>query len=744
MANNFVGFWNFNNNNAAAVKDYSTKGQHSTSCTDLTIGAGDVVGYAATFNGTTSEVNFGNITSLNAIAAFTIMAKIAIPAATGKAKVITAKSGHHYLYVDAAGNIVFEIDFASVKVLTSAAVISYNVYHTIVAVYDGATMSIYVDGVKDATTLAATGNTPSNGNDFLLGNDGFADGLTGAMECCAAWTRALDTDEIEFVSNNPNGTPRLTNGDTVATGDLMAADFISDVATGTEVVTYYDSTNGLYYTIPIDTGFNVQDVAVCVGNIYNTARQNCTFVQSDKIIAKINISNFSQLTNTANTGWGYDRTDSVQVRHFDSIDGALEHRITNTNAGTAAYARISLYNDISGLNISNYSSNFVTANWANKGGIAVGGALSGFFISTSTIFQIFNASAVEKLSYNVATAVLSVTGTATITTSLTTPIVIGSTAASGTLTLRATSSATDGAIIFQSDPTTETGRILSTGELVWGATTVVSGEFVSIQKSQNAGTLLRIKNATSGTAASAGIGITNSANLSIGFISYSAGFTTSGMAVADMASLTVNTALGLNVGSTSATPVAFWTNNTQRGVILSTGELIWGATSLISSEKLSIQANANSATEIRIRNTTSGTAAYSGITITGGASSLGLYHLSAAFTTLNMNVASTSIIKGFDTGGMNIGNFSNAQLSFWTNNAKKISIPAAGGLVVGIAALATNATDGFLYIPTCAGTPTGVPTAQTGTVAMVFDTTNNKFYIYDGGWLGGTTPGAFT
>lgn len=66
-----------------------------------------------------------------------------------------------------------------------------------------------------------------------------------------------------------------------------------------------------------------------------------------------------------------------------------------------------------------------------------------------------------------------------------------------------------------------------------------------------------------------------------------------------------------------------------------------------------------------------------------------------------------------------------------------------GSLVTSKAALATTATDGFLYIPTCAGTPTGVPTTQTGTVAMVFDTTNNKLMIYDGGWLGATTPGAF-
>ena len=53
-------------------------------------------------------------------------------------------------------------------------------------------------------------------------------------------------------------------------------------------------------------------------------------------------------------------------------------------------------------------------------------------------------------------------------------------------------------------------------------------------------------------------------------------------------------------------------------------------------------------------------------------------------------------------------------------------------VVMGAAALATNATTGFCYIPTCAGTPTGVPVAQTGTAAIVFDTTNSKLMIYAG------------
>jgi hypothetical protein len=65
-----------------------------------------------------------------------------------------------------------------------------------------------------------------------------------------------------------------------------------------------------------------------------------------------------------------------------------------------------------------------------------------------------------------------------------------------------------------------------------------------------------------------------------------------------------------------------------------------------------------------------------------------------------------------------------------------MTLNAAGSLVLGAAAVATTATDGFLYIPGCAGTPTGTPTAQTGRVPLVVDTTNNKLYFYSGGsWV---------
>lgn len=54
-------------------------------------------------------------------------------------------------------------------------------------------------------------------------------------------------------------------------------------------------------------------------------------------------------------------------------------------------------------------------------------------------------------------------------------------------------------------------------------------------------------------------------------------------------------------------------------------------------------------------------------------------------------------------------------------------------VICGNAALALNATTGFLYLPSCAGVPTGTPAAKTGTVPCVLDSTDSKLYAYIGG-----------
>lgn len=51
------------------------------------------------------------------------------------------------------------------------------------------------------------------------------------------------------------------------------------------------------------------------------------------------------------------------------------------------------------------------------------------------------------------------------------------------------------------------------------------------------------------------------------------------------------------------------------------------------------------------------------------------------------------------------------------------------------AALPTTATTGFLYVPSCAGPPTGTPVTQAGLVPLVLDSTDNQLWAFlAGSW----------
>jgi hypothetical protein len=63
----------------------------------------------------------------------------------------------------------------------------------------------------------------------------------------------------------------------------------------------------------------------------------------------------------------------------------------------------------------------------------------------------------------------------------------------------------------------------------------------------------------------------------------------------------------------------------------------------------------------------------------------------------------------------------------------RMKIDSGGSVIIGSGALATNTTSGFLYLPTCAGTPTGTPTSYTGEAPVLVDTTGTKLWARFGG-----------
>ena len=67
-----------------------------------------------------------------------------------------------------------------------------------------------------------------------------------------------------------------------------------------------------------------------------------------------------------------------------------------------------------------------------------------------------------------------------------------------------------------------------------------------------------------------------------------------------------------------------------------------------------------------------------------------------------------------------------------SNNISELAF-RTGGTAMGT--LATTAVNGFTWINSGAGTPTGTPAnIPTGSVALYYDSTNNKIGVYNGAW----------
>lgn len=92
-------------------------------------------------------------------------------------------------------------------------------------------------------------------------------------------------------------------------------------------------------------------------------------------------------------------------------------------------------------------------------------------------------------------------------------------------------------------------------------------------------------------------------------------------------------------------------------------------------------------------------------------------------------VGSCARIAGFYDGTGRTLSFLTA-VGTGTAQVERFRITPAGNISVGTAAILTTATDEFLYVSSCAGTPTGTPTTLTGRVPHVNDTTNDLFYYY--------------
>lgn len=97
----------------------------------------------------------------------------------------------------------------------------------------------------------------------------------------------------------------------------------------------------------------------------------------------------------------------------------------------------------------------------------------------------------------------------------------------------------------------------------------------------------------------------------------------------------------------------------------------------------------------------------------------------------------TSFVDAVPTSGQRVAQRIEFSTAFTNGSVTtKFLIDSKGNLVCNTGAISASATDGFLYLETCAGSPSGTPTSYTGRAPLIYDTTNNKLWAYNGAWKG--------
>lgn len=92
--------------------------------------------------------------------------------------------------------------------------------------------------------------------------------------------------------------------------------------------------------------------------------------------------------------------------------------------------------------------------------------------------------------------------------------------------------------------------------------------------------------------------------------------------------------------------------------------------------------------------------------------------------------------NGLDSPRIPFIGLSDVPTSYWLNTTKNsagkslIVNPSAKGIEFSGGSQVLTTTDGFLTLPYCAGTPTGIPSAGIG--AMILDITAKKLWIWTG------------
>lgn len=218
-----AGKWAFDMIVGTLAIDSSGNGDNATLMNGITQVAGVSGHQAVQLNGTNSYLRVADAPPLRLINAVSISAWVQLAAAGGWQTIVeklVAEGTNAYPFcdyglvaVDAGGGSGFDAEVSvttmdgNFNYVVSSSIVSYGAWHQLVGVYDGASLSIYVDGAL-AGTQAVTGSLLSSDQALYMGRNGAGgDSLNGVIDDVCVYDRALPASQVQSLYNSQPPSP---------------------------------------------------------------------------------------------------------------------------------------------------------------------------------------------------------------------------------------------------------------------------------------------------------------------------------------------------------------------------------------------------------------------------------------------------------------------------------------------------------------------------------------------------------
>jgi len=327
--------YNFNENSATTIRDYSENGNDGSSAT-VSTAVSTRIGYDLVFNDAADTVDIGNITDLNGADELSLHISLLVTSDSGS-KYIFSKSSQIVLGYNYTASIIVAQLYVNSGTAQVSASMSLNSWHDVVVTYSSGSLKLYIDGVEEDEDTTETGVIDSNANTMYLGNDTSTDSAIFRINELKLYDVEVGQSTIDAWVNEQNGvlSSNIEDGEYVV-GDILAANIENSPVYA--ICSFVDTDNTFrFYPITdgIIGGMNFRRV----GNLFNTDRQDALKLSKGQICFYDGVSLSSEVfdsskktfcvnkygiiressTKTAN----YTVTSSDQRIYVDSSGGAF-------------------------------------------------------------------------------------------------------------------------------------------------------------------------------------------------------------------------------------------------------------------------------------------------------------------------------------------------------------------------------------------------------------------------------------